>query len=317
MPSTESTGRIPIIVHVQTRWFGIDPIWRGAMWMLLSALMFAVMGVVVKWLGSRLDSFQVAFFRAGFGFLTILPFAVAGGLAAFRTQRPGIHLLRGMLGATGMVCGFYALTHLPLAEATAYSFTRPMFVVVLAAIFLGERLRIRRISATLVGFAGVLIMMEPAVGLQPAALVALMGTALVAGVVVTVKLLLRVDRPITILFWFGLISTVLTMIPALVVWIQPTFEELILLIATGAVGAGAQGAMMRAYMLAEATVMAPFSYVQLVFAGAFGYLAFAEVPGVRTFVGATVIVGSTMYIVFREAALARQAKRAEKEAVVN
>ncbi len=301
-------------VHrLQIRWLGVSPLWRGALWMLLSALLFAVMGVLVKWLGSRLESFQVAFFRAAFGFLTVVPFALAAGAAALRPGRPGLHLLRGLIGAGGMSCGFYALTHLPLAQATAFSFTKPLFLVLLAALFLGERVRLRRLSATAAGFLGVLVIMQPTGSIEPAALVAVAGTALTAGVVVLVKMLLRTERPVTIMFWFGLISTTVTLLPALYVWVQPTAREFVLLVATGAVGASAQGAMMRGYLLAEATALAPVSYVQLVFAGVMGYLFFAEVPGFETLVGAAIIVASTLYIVHREAALARQ-RRADRGA---
>jgi len=313
MPPLEDPGRRLTVHRVQARWLGIAPVWRGALWMLLSALLFAVMGMLVKWLGSRLDSFQVAFFRAGFGFLIILPFALAAGPSVLRPKRPGMHLLRGLLGASGMSCSFYALAHLPLAQATAYSFTKPLFLVLLAALFLGEKVRLRRLSATIVGFLGVLVMMRPTGGIEPAALVAVFGTALTAGVVVTVKLLLRTERPVTVMFWFGLISSLLTLLPALYVWVPPTSRELLLLLATGAVGASAQSAMLRGYLLAEATALAPFSYVQLIFAGVLGYVVFAEVPGLQTLIGAAIIVGSTLYIVYREAALARQAKLPAKE----
>ncbi len=294
------------LASLEIRWLSIPAIWRGALWMLLAGFLFSTMGVLVKLLGNRLDSFQVAFFRAAFGLVTVLPFALFAGWSVLRTRRPWLHGLRGLLGAGGMTCGFYSLTHLPLAEATAYSFTKPLFLVLLAALFLGEKIRARRISATLIGFAGVLIMLRPGASVELAALVALVGAALVSAIVVAVKLLLRTDRPVTVMFWFGVLSTLLTLLPAWYVWIPPTPWELLLLISTGALGASAQGAMVRSYLVAEATAIAPFGYLQLVFAGFFGYLIFAEIPSFWTLLGAGIIIASTLYIAHREARLQRR-----------
>ncbi len=300
------------VAHVQSHWLQLAPVARGVLWMLLAGLLFALMGVLVKTLGSRLDSFQVAFFRAGFGCVAILPFALAAGPKVLATRRFGAHLLRGTLGAAGMFSGFYSITHLPLAEATAYSFTKPLFLVLLAALFLGERVRARRIAATAIGFAGVLIMLRPEQllaggGLPVAALVGLAGAAFVAGIVVMVKRLLRTERPVTVMAYFGIISTLLTLAPALVVWVPPTPQELALLMAVGAFGASAQGCMIRAYNIAEATAIAPFDYFRLIYAAIFGFAFFAEVPALWTLAGAAVIVGSTLYIAHRETRLGRKA----------
>ncbi|MDX1654665.1 MAG: DMT family transporter [Candidatus Competibacteraceae bacterium] len=295
----------------EARWGALPPMVRGALWMILAGLLFSIMGVLVKLLGHRLESAQVAFFRAGFGFLAVLPFALRAGSAVLRPRRPWLHLLRGTIGAGGMMCGFYSLTHLPLAEATTYGFTKPLFLVLLAALFLGERVRTRRLSATLVGFVGVVVMMGPGMTAEPAALVALTGAALVAGVVVTVKLLLRSDRPITVMFWFGILSTTFTLLPAVWVWTPPTSDELLLLVLTGALGASAQGATIRAYLAAEATALAPFGYLQLLFATLLGYLVFSELPGLRTWLGAAIIILATGYIAHREAQLHRRARPQE------
>ena len=120
---------------------------RGALWMLGAVTAFAIMDALIKWVGQTLDPFQIAFFRCVFGGLFILPFALRNGPAALRTRRWGGHLARALIGYTAMVLGFYAVTHLPLADATALSFTRPLFMIVLAVLFLGEAVRWRRWSA--------------------------------------------------------------------------------------------------------------------------------------------------------------------------
>jgi drug/metabolite transporter (DMT)-like permease len=295
------------LTGLQARWLALAPGARAVIWAVLAGLSFTLMGVLVKFLGTRLHSLEMTFFRAAFGLATILPFAIAAGPEALRTRRPWGHLARGMFGAAGMFSGFYALTHLPLATATAYSFTKPLFLVVLAALVLGERVRARRIAATAVGFLGVIIMLRPHAGIEFAQVIALIGAAMVAGVVVAIKLLVRTERPVTVMFYFGVISTVATLIPALFVWRLPTGFELVLLMAVGFIGASGQSAMLRSYSLAEATVIGPLDYLRLVYAIIFGFVLFAEVPDLTTLAGASVIVAATLYIAHREARLGKPA----------
>ena len=150
------------LMPVEERWLKLSPALRGALWMLLGGLLFSVMGVLVKFLGKRLDSFQIAFFRAAFGFACILPFALAAGARNLRTRRLPAHLLRGLLGMISMFGGYYSVVHLPLADATALGFTKPLFVIILAVLILREKVRIRRWTATVVGFIGVVIMLRRA-----------------------------------------------------------------------------------------------------------------------------------------------------------
>jgi drug/metabolite transporter (DMT)-like permease len=294
---------------VEALWLRLAPSWRGPLWMLLAGLLFSLMAAAVKSLGARIDSFEVAFFRAAFGLFWILPFALVAGREAFRTKRPLAHLGRGLVGALAMVCSFYALAQLPLAEAVAYSFTKPLFVVLLAAVFLGEKVRLRRLSATAAGFLGVVVMLAPERWLQnrgldavePAALVAIFGAALVGVVVIFIKKLIETERPVTVLFYFGLVSTVGTLIPALGEWTWPSPEDLLLLLAVGALGASAQSLVIRAYLAADATIVSPFDYFRLIYAGLIGYVLFGEIPGPRSLIGAGIIVGATLYIAHREA----------------
>lgn len=291
-------------------WLALSDNTRGIIWMLVSGVLFSCMAALIKFVGTNFDAMQMAFFRTSFGLLAILPFVfLSGGLRVIRTRRPWGHLLRGLCGAVAMCSMFYAISVLPLADATAYTFTKPLFLVLLASLFLGEKIRLRRATATAIGFSGILLMMQGQGfrgELDWAALVALGGAAMVAVVVVQVKLLMRTEAPITVLFWFGVISTLLTAIPALLVWVHPSWEELVLLIAIGITGASAQSCLIRGYRVAEATVIAPFDYVRLLYAGAFGYFLFGEVPGWWTIAGAGVVVVATLYIAFRETQLGKK-----------
>jgi drug/metabolite transporter (DMT)-like permease len=155
---------------------------RAALLMVTGCLLFSIMGALVKLLGQRLDSFQIAFFRCFFGFLATLPFVLPKkSHKAFRTTHFYGHFLRGALGVAGMVAGFYATTHLPLTDSTAISFTAPLFMILTAIFLLGETVRWRRGLATLAGFIGVLVMVRPDSGtLDLAAAVGLFAAFLAA-----------------------------------------------------------------------------------------------------------------------------------------
>ncbi len=302
----------PLPSTLATRWTALPANVRGALWILAASILFSTMAALVKTLGARLDSFQIAFFRCAFGLAVILPFMVRAGPSVFRTDRLPLHVFRALTGVTAMFCGFYALTHLPLADATAISFAKPLFMIVLAVFFLRETVRWRRWTATAVGFVGVLIMIRPGeAGLDPALLAALFGTLCVAVVVVLIKRLSTTEAPLTILFTFGVVSTLVSAIPAALVWRMPTAEELILLVLVGALGAAGQSCGIRGFRVGEATAVVPFDYSRLLFAGAFGYMLFGDIPTVHTVIGAGLIVASTLYIALREAKLGRRRPREE------
>lgn len=288
-------------------WLALPANVRGALWILAASILFSCMAATVKTVGARLDSFQIAFFRCAFGLIAILPFMLRAGPQVFRTRRPVLHIVRALTGLTAMFCGFYSITHLPLADATAISFAKPLFMILLAVLFLGETVRWRRWTATAVGFAGVLVMINPGEnGLNPAMAAALVGTLCVAVVVVLVKRLSATEAPLTILFTFGLVSTAVSALPAAYVWQTPTWLELTLLILIGCLGAAGQSCAIRGFRVGEATAVVPFDYSRLLFAGALGYALFGDVPTANTLAGAALIVASTLYIALREARLGKK-----------
>jgi len=299
---------IPGLAAVQGRvtGAGLAANTQGALWVLAAGLFFSIMSVLIKTLGARLDSFEIAFFRALFGLLAVLPFVWQGGLAELKTRYPVKHFVRALIGVIAMFCGFYAITHLTLADSVAFSFTKPLFLIPLAVLFLSEKVRARRWTATAIGFVGAVIMLRPGGEMEPAALIALGGALLVAVVTVLIKQLSATDRPTTILFYFGVFATAVAAVPAAFVWITPTWVELAMMAAVGAVGAFAQHCMIRGFAVGEATAVAPFDYVRLIFAVALGFIFFFEVPDLWTVVGAAVIMGSTLYIAQREASLGKR-----------
>lgn len=294
--------------EVRHRWLRIPPNLRGGLWMVLSALGFSIMAIFIKLLGARLDSFQIAFFRCLIGWLVILPFVLQRPWSAIRTDRLPLHAVRGVIGAIAMFCGYYAIAHMPLADFMGLSFSRPLFTALCAVLLLGEIVGWRRWAAIAVGFVGVLIMAQPGGhGFNPAALFALGDACAVAFLSVLVKRLPARETPLGILFWYGLMSSAAAFLPTLFFfWNWPTAQEWGWLLAVGALGALAHLCYIRGFRIGEASVVVAFDYLRLPFAGFVGWAVFAELPTVWTLVGAAVIVASTLYIMRREARIARE-----------
>jgi drug/metabolite transporter (DMT)-like permease len=279
--------------------------------MIASGIGFTFMAIAIKVLGHRLDSFQIAFFRCLIGFIAILPLVGAYGSDVLQTRSLKIHALRGLFGLIAMFASYYAIARIPLASYTALSFTKPLFSTILAVIVLHEIVRWRRWSATAVGFIGVLVMVRPgAETFNAAALFALADSLSIAFLVTLIKRLPPGETPLGMMFYFGVFSTIAALPPALFVWQWPTAEEWALLVVIGILGALSQSFWIRAYRAGEASLVAPFDYLRLLFAGIAGYLAFAETVDLWTLLGAAIIVISTVYIARREARVARAATAA-------
>ncbi len=293
-------------------WVTLPPNVRGALWLLLSATCFTAMAVLAKTLGDRLDSLQLAFFRMFIALLVIVPFLIRGGMASIKTHYPLLQVARGVVGSTAMMCGFYALVHLPLADALAYNFTKALFVVPLAYFILKEPAGPRRIGAVLIGFVGVLVMLRPTVEIDPAALVALAGALCVAMATIFVKIVVK-DAPVTLMFYTGVVGTVVAGIPAAFVWITPTWNEMGLLVLMGVFAAGAHNCFIRGYREGDASAIVPFDYSRLVFAAIAGFLIFGDVPDWLTIAGAVIIVATTLYIARREAVEAKARRAAAQD----
>ena len=274
---------------------------RAALLVAGSALGFTLSHGVIRHLGEELHSFEIAFFRNLFGLLVLVPFLVRHGTRAFRTERLGGHLLRGGLQIGAMLMFYTALTFAPLAEVSALSFTAPLFGTVFAVMILGERIRLRRVVALLVGFLGALVIMRP--GVVPFNL----GAGLVLGssvmwslAMVVIKRLSATDSSLTLTAYMGVVMTPLSLVPALWVWKWPEPRHLAWLVVLGSLGAGAQYIMAEGFRLADASTVMPFDFSRLIWASALGYVAFGEVPEVWTYLGGALIFGSSVYIAYRE-----------------
>ena len=292
------------------RWRGLSANSRGGLWILATAAIMTCQAAIVKQLGGGLHSFEIVFFRCFlsiFLLLALVPFLARGHATLWRTRRLPMHLVRSATGIAAMACSFYAFTRLPLADATAYAYTMPLFMIVLAVLLLGERVRWRRWSATAVGFTGVLIMARPGGAIAPAALVALLGALMSALAFMLIKKLAVTDRALVQIFYFALVGTAISLGPALAVWRTPELDQFGLLLAIAALGTAGQLCAVMGWHVGEATAVAPVDYARLLFAGAIGFFVFAEVPDAMMVVGAVVIVASTLYIARREAVIRKRA----------
>tara|TARA_B110000116_G_scaffold271782_1_gene293664 strand:- start:2995 stop:3819 length:825 start_codon:yes stop_codon:yes gene_type:complete len=269
-------------------------------WMATVVVGITIQSALVKWLGETLSSVQILWLRGAVGLFFVLP------IFAFRQVRfysHGLkrHFLRALAGVLSMACWFYALTELPLAEATSYSFAMPLFLTVLAWAFLGEKLKWQTWLATVIGFSGVLIIMRPdSVTLGLAALAGLAAAFLHAVAAILIKTLASSESALALLLYFPVLAIVVFLFPAMSVWISPTPTEWVGLVGVAALGVQTQWGFIQACRISDMTFLAPLDYSRLLFALVLGYLLFSELPDFWTLAGAAVVVGSTLYVVKRD-----------------
>ena len=288
------------------------PLSRRAIGMMVaSTLCFGTMAVLIRIASKQLHPFEIAFLRSFFGALAALPLVLRSGWRALHTDRLRFYTLRCAIGTVSMLCGFWAIAHLPLAQAIALSYSSPLFVTVGAVLFLGEVVRLRRWSAVVAGFVGVLVIVRPGTdGFTAASLVALLAAACTGAVTISIKFLSRSDPVDTIVLLTTWLWVPLSLPAALSVWQWPAASSWPLLVAIGVLGTSGQYTWTQALRMADASTLAPFSYLQLVFVAFFAWLAFDETPDRWTALGAAIVIGASLYIARREAMLARSGRRA-------
>ena len=282
---------------------------RGALLMVGACAGFAGMMAIVRKVSPEIHPFEAAFFRTALGVVFMLPWLVRAGLAPLRTGRPGMHLLRAVFGIVAMLLLFTSLGLLPLADVTALSFSAPLFATLGAALILRERVGRRRWAATLIGLLGALIILRPGhEAFSGAALLALASAAGIAAAQLSVKALSRTEDPNAMVLIMCVLMTAMALGPALVVWAWPTWTGFAWLLLMGLVATFGQICLVHAMAAADASAIMPFDFSRLIFASALGWLMFGEVPDRWTWVGAAIIVASTVYIARREAKIARERK---------
>jgi drug/metabolite transporter (DMT)-like permease len=277
---------------------------------------------LVRLIGDTVPVGQIVFYRSAFAILpVVVVYAWRGELmSAVRTGRPLGHLGRGVVAIGGMFSNFAALARLPLVEATAIQFASPLITVAMAAVILKERVRIYRWSAVAIGFVGVLVMLSP--HLSPGhlalaagglgALFALISAFCNAGTVIQTRRLTQSETTSSIVFYFSLICALAGLCTLPFGWHSADAGELAALIAIGVLGGFAHIVLTESYRHAPASVLAPFDYTSILFAFVFGYFLFAEVPTALVLLGALIVSGAGLFVIWRERQLGlRRARDAE------
>jgi drug/metabolite transporter (DMT)-like permease len=281
-------------------WQGLSGNARGSLWLLTGGLFATVMITGIKFAGQRLPVLEILFMRQLFLFIMLTPILAREFPGAFRTKRLKLHFTRCAVSIVAMVTGFTAIVHLPLAEATAISFSRALFATVLAVLILKELVGIRRWGATLVGFLGVLIIVQPSSdGINAYALLAIVSAALVSCNLIMTKKLTTTEKPKTIMAYHAGLLTIAYAGPCWWLWVEPTWPEVGLIIGLAGLMSAVQYCIIRGYRDAEASAAQPLEYVRLLYAAAIGFLVFAEIPTTWTWVGAALIIASSLYTMKR------------------
>ena len=283
-------------------WKKLSPNIKGFIFILIASATFPIMGTTVKYLTSELHPFQIAFFRCFFGFMIIIPLIIKKNPSKIlNTKRYPMHILRGLLGVGAMMAGFTALSMLPLATAVTLGFTRILFLVPLAMLLLGEKPGFLRIFLILLGFLGVIIMIDPSNDNNItyfSASLALLGAFLVSCVKLSVKSLSSSESTLTIQFYYGIISTTALIIPCYLFWTPLNSFQILLMLFAAIVGTIAQMLTIWGLKLGATTVVMPADYTRLIFAGIYGFILFNEIPYLNEIIGSFVIIITTMVILY-------------------
>lgn len=289
-------------LRAQLRWIGELPgNLRGIGLIVLAGMLGTAMMALVRLLGADLHPFEINFFRTVFSLLLLTPVIVRHGLRHLRTPRLGLHALRGLINGCAQLSFFMAIVMIPLAQISALGFTAPLFTTVTAVIVLGEVIRVRRIAALCVGFAGTWLILRPGiVDVELGSILALLGSLGWGVTMIVVKIISRTDSAITITFYGALFISPIALIAAIPFWQTPTLVELAWLAAIGVFATLVHLCFNQAIREADLTVLLPFDFTKLIWAAIVGYLVFAEAPSIWTWVGGAMIFVAGTYLAIRE-----------------
>lgn len=274
---------------------------RGAIYVIAASFFFAAMGALIRLGAAELHAFQIAFLRNVFGLLFMLPWLIRGGISVLKTERLGLYWLRAVLGVITMLTWFWAMTVMPLAEAVSLSFSAPLFVTMGAALILGEHVGLRRWSATIIGFLGVMVILRPGLNsISPAAIGVVASAICMAGSILLIKVLSRTESPNAIVLYMVLMMTPLSLLPALAVWQWPSAQTWLWMVMLGGFGTIAHLLFTNALKVAEASAVMPFDFVRLPFTVVLGIWLFDQYIDYWTWAGAAIIFSAGIYIAQRE-----------------
>ncbi|MCF8510893.1 MAG: DMT family transporter [Rhodobacteraceae bacterium] len=297
---------------------------RGIALKLGSVLVFIIMSSMIKTTAAHVPAGQAVFFRSAFAIPVIVVWlALRRELSTgFRARKPIGHIWRGLMGTIAMGLGFAGLGYLPLPEVTAIGYTAPLLVVVFAAMFLGEEVRLFRLASVALGLTGVLIVLGPRLTILSGdatshrealgAMLVLGGAIFAALAQVFVRKLVLTENTSAIVFWFSLTATVLSLATLPFGWVIPSAQEAAILVGAGLLGGVGQILLTSSYREADASLVAPFDYASMLFALLIGYFVFSEVPSWTMLTGAALVISAGILIIWRERKLGLERARGRK-----
>nr|WP_016925926.1 DMT family transporter [Rickettsia conorii] len=273
----------------------------GIGWFLLSLVSSSANDVISKYLGTRLHSFEVAFFRFFFSSIVLLPFVVYYGNNTLKTSRPFVHILRGLLLFFGMTSWTYGLTIAPVTTATVVSFSIPLFTLILAVFFLNENIIWPRWVVTVVGFIGLVVTLKPhAEDFNPEILYFVLAAISFAMLDIINKKFVIKESMISMLFYSAIVTAIVSLPVASQYWLTPSSFELALLFVLGSSGSLILFFLLKAFSMVDATATAPYRYLELVISVIAAYFIFNEFPDKSTLHGAVIIIPTTLFIIYSE-----------------
>lgn len=273
---------------------------QGAALLALSALLFSLMGVGIREVSTTVGNESVVFFRNLVGVLFFLPLLLSKGIAPLRTRRLKSHLWRTTYGLAAMYCFFYAIAHLPLADAMIFTYAAPVFTPIIAWWWIREPLSRRMLGMALVGLCGVLLVAKPSSALLDAqALVGVAASLLAACAFVSIREMSDTEPVYRIVFYFSLFSALISAIPLLWAWQPLSLRELGLLGIIGLLATTSQLVMSKAYSLAPPGLIGPFAYLAIVFSGIIAWQLWGETPDLASLLGAGLIFSASLLSISR------------------
>lgn len=280
------------------KWFITPGYKQGVFWTLMITVVSATNDVLMKTLGERLHVTEISFFRFFFSLISVLPIIfMKSGVALFKTEQLSLHMWRGIIGAAAIALCCYSVNNMPLSENTTIMFTTQLFFLPLAYFFLKEKVDAARWIATLIGFVGILIIMQPGTDTFQVVAFAPMGSALCFAIIsILAKKMIKDEHSLTLLFYFGLVTSVVTFPVMLPYWQTPILSELGLLLMSGICANLIQVCIFRAFSSTDASSLQPIFYTEIGISTVFGFLFFGQIPTIYVAIGAALIIGSTFAI---------------------
>ena len=285
-------------------WLNSKGYYQGVLFLILMMLVSCMNDVVTKFLGQRLHPLEMMFFRFFFNLITLVPFLARQGLEVFKTKMLGINIVRGILGFIGFSLYIYSIIELQLVEVVTIFWTIPIFVLILALIFLHENVNMNRWIATCIGFVGLsaitLIGSGYTLEFRPVFIIPIVSAFVFAIQDIMIKKMVSSEDHLTMLFYFASVTTVLGIVPAIMVWQTPTCFELCMLFLIGAGGNLMQYLIFKAYNATDLSALSPFRYLEFCCTAAFGFVFFGEIPGMNVIIGEVILIPTTLYLTMNE-----------------